>query len=579
MALTSDQKHYIKKNLETLNLDEIASVLRLPKKVILNYLKSHLPEKKYQKITKGLILDKNSLSIDVSAFDLKQFCQKNIPYFILFFILIFIIYLNSFDNAFVSDDILGTQKNAALHDWSYLRYLASWSFLPHFILAKLGITEPFYFRAINIFYHFGSTCLIFIIFNITTKKNIAFFTALLFAVHPILVESVAWISARPYSQYAFFFLLSFLLYLLSSRSGKNTTRLLGFSGLFFFIALISSEKAIPLFAVFPLYELAFGNLKKKWKKILPFLVASAVFATLFLTTRTQQRFTDLGTQYYGEAEGLYNPLVQIPIAISSYLGLIFWPDGLTLYHSEMSFSFEAYLLQLLIFILFGGLIFYGWKKNRFVFFWLTFFFISLMPTLTPLKVSWIVAERYVYIGTLGILALIAYFFNWILEKFPAKKNWLSVFFAIIILTLSLRTIVRNVDWDNEDNLWIATGKTSPSGNVIHNNLGDVYARQKNYTKAIEEFKKATEINPRYADAYHNMANTYQAMGKIDEAATNYQKALEFNPKLWQSHQNLASIYFNRNDFQKAREEIEKALKINPTDSSLQENWKLIEGKL
>ena len=79
--------------------------------------------------------------------------------------------------------------------------------------------------------------------------------------------------------------------------------------------------------------------------------------------------------------------------------------------------------------------------------------------------------------------------------------------AAIVVSLSIRTIVRNVDWKNEDNLWVATGKVAPSGAPIHNNLGDVYARHNDYPKAIEEFTRATQINPGYADAYHNLANT------------------------------------------------------------------------
>lgn len=514
-------------------------------------------------------------------FSLYQFLLKNINYFSGFFILIFIIYLNAFDNTFVSDDILGTQHNPVFLDFSNLFSPTYWSYVPYFIFVKLGLTTPFCFRAINLLSHFGSTCLIFIILNIlTAKKTLALFTALLFAVHPILIESVTWISGKPYSQSAFFFLASFLFYLSSMQSKENSRRFFFSSILCFFIALISSEKAVALFAIFPLYELAFGNLKKNGKKLWPFLILTIVFTTIFLS-RTGQVMQALDTQFYNPhtSEKFYNPLIQIPIAISSYLGLIFWPQGLTLYHSEMSFSTGIYLLCLLVFLVFSGLIFYGWKKNRFLFFWLTFFFISLLPTLTPLKVSWIVAERYVYIGTLGILAVFAYSLNWLLEKFPAKKNWLYLFFILIISSLSVRTIIRNIDWDTEDNLWIATAETSPSGFVIHNNLGDVYARQNNPEKAIAEFQKAIEINPGYADAFHNMANTYQATGKIQEAIINYQKAAELNPRLWQSHQNLASIYFFQKEFQKAFTEIKKALEINPANINLQENLKLIEQKL
>ncbi|HAT74606.1 MAG TPA: hypothetical protein DCS28_01000, partial [Candidatus Moranbacteria bacterium] len=464
MALTAEQKYYIKKNIEPLGIKKNSENLSLPEKNILKYLKNHLPEKKYRKITGDFISGKNTASVKNAAFDLKQFLLNNTNYFVLFFLLIFIVYLNSFDNAFVSDDILGTQKNSTFLDWNNLRHLSAWPFLPNFILFKLGLTTPFFFRIIGIFFHLGSVYFIFIILNILAKKNTAIFAALLFAVHPILIESVAWISGRSYSQYGFFFLASLLCYLLFYKSGKNNPKLFWLSVFFFFLAVLSSEKAVALLAIFPLYELAFGNFKKTCKKLWPFLFIAIIFATIYLG-QAGQRISDLNTQYYSNASGLYNPLEQIPIAIGSYLGLIFWPDKLTLYHSEMSFSAGIYSICLLVFLIFGGLIFYGWKKNKFIFFWLSFFFISLAPTLTPLKISWIVAERYAYIGTLGILATVAYFFNRLLEKFPAKKIWFYSFFAIIILLLSIRAIARNIDWDSEDNLYLAAAETSPSSPV------------------------------------------------------------------------------------------------------------------
>ena len=151
--------------------------------------------------------------------------------------------------------------------------------------------------------------------------------------------------------------------------------------------------------------------------------------------------------------------------------------------------------------------------------------------------------------------------------------------VVIVASLSVRTIIRNKDWKSEDTLWIATAQVAPSGQQIHNNLGDVYARQGDMQKAVEEFKKAIEINPNYADAYHNLGNTYQQMGQLDLAIENYQKALSINPHLWQSYQNLAAIYFNQGQYDLALENIKKALEINPNDENLKQNLQVIESKV
>jgi tetratricopeptide (TPR) repeat protein len=191
-------------------------------------------------------------------------------------------------------------------------------------------------------------------------------------------------------------------------------------------------------------------------------------------------------------------------------------------------------------------------------------------TLTPFGISWIVAERYVYLGTLGILVLIAYAIQKIgeLSQVRLGRNISSPILAIILLAFSFRTIIRNLDWKNQDTLLLATAKTSPSSAQNHNNLGDYYVRQGNLEKAIEEFKKAIELLPGYADAYHNLANTYLYMGKTDLAVENFQKALSVNPNLWQSHQSLTAIYYAQGKFPEALKEMEITIKLNPDNPDL-----------
>ena len=403
-------------------------------------------------------------------------------------------------------------------------------------------------------------------------KRIAIIAATLFAVHPILVESVAWISGSPYSISAFFFLLSFLFYLFSESDKKYFL----YSVISFVLSILASEKAMALFLIFVLYEISFGSLKYNWKKILPFFSIS-FFLLIFYALKIGYRVSAVESQsYQATGGGMYNSFVQIPVAIGSYLKLIFWPARLTLYQTEMSFSQGQFIVLLLIFLTFLGALFWSWRKNKDVFFWLAFFVITLLPTLTPFKISWIVAERYAYLGTLGIIVIVAIFFDKIL-KFNENAKMAGYFLLILIVGgLSARTIIRNKDWKSEDTLWIATAQVAPSGQQIHNNLGDVYARQGDLPKAVEEFKKAIEINPNYADAYHNLANTYQQMSQLDLAVENYQTALSINPSLWQSHQNLAAIYFNQGQFDLAEENMKKALEVNPGDQNLQNALKYIQ---
>ncbi|NQU19051.1 tetratricopeptide repeat protein, partial [bacterium] len=210
------------------------------------------------------------------------------------------------------------------------------------------------------------------------------------------------------------------------------------------------------------------------------------------------------------------------------------------------------------------------KRSRRIFFGLSFFVITLLPTLTPLGITWIVAERYVYLGAIGIFIVVVLGIKR-LSEIRYLKIAIRILFSLIIMALLTRTVIRNIDWKNEDNLWIATARTSPSSPNTHNNLGDVYSRRGEWEKAVYEFKKAIEIKPGYADAYHNLAHTYYLMGKLTEAIESYQNAIHFNPNLWQSYQNLAGIYFELKNINLAMEYFKKAIEVNPTNSQLRTN--------
>src|SRR5581483_7724569 len=145
--------------------------------------------------------------------------------------------------------------------------------------------------------------------------------------------------------------------------------------------------------------------------------------------------------------------------------------------------------------------------------------------------------RYVYLSSLGLFAIVAILTGRFFQEKKFKFIAITIF-VVILAAFSIRTIMRNIDLFNEDNLWVATAKTSPSSPNTHNNLGDVYMRHGEYEKAAEEFKTAIRLQPNYADVYHNLGNVYQQVGKTQEALQAYQQALTINPRLWQSHQNI-----------------------------------------
>lgn len=489
--------------------------------------------------------------------------MSRIP-FLLLFLLVVVTYANSAGNGFVSDDIAEIAKNPNVshfsyiftHPFGFIRLILNW------IAYQIGGLTPIFFRLINIFFHSGNVFLIYILFNLLySSRKLGFIVAAIFAVHPAISEAVVWISGGTYPQYTFFFLLSFLFYILSAK--RKFYYLL--STIFYLLSFMSHPvMPLALFLVFPLYELVFGNLKKNWAKFIPFLLISLVYVVINLGVLSE-RTTTLQSVHYQE-RGVDNIFLLVPVALTSYFELIFFPATLTIYHSELIFGYLQYGIMIIIIAAFT-LAAYFFKKNRSYLFWLIFSLLAISPTLTPYRLNWIVAERYLYLPSLGIFALVAMG----ILKFKKYKWVIILSLALILTALSVRTILRNIDWKDEDHLWIATGKTSPSSPNNHNNLGDVYGRQGDKQKALQEFQAAIQLKPDYGDAYHNLANTYRELDQIDKALENYQKALQFNPNLWQSYQNMAAIYYAQAQYDKALEQLNQAIKIAPKIPNLWNN--------
>lgn len=489
--------------------------------------------------------------------------------------LVFTVYFNSLGNDFVSDDIASIKNNPNIDNVGYIFQQPFFNINPRSLTISLtnkvfGL-NPVFYRLPNILFHLGSVWVIYILIGLFFTSPIPLITASLFAVHPILIEGVTWISGGPYSNGTFFALLAFLLYLLFNQNREKKFYL--FSLLSFIISFFFCEKLIVLPIILLVYNLCFGKIKNNWQRLISFFILDSLFA-LKLLGLLGGRIISLATNYY-QQPGIENPFIQIPVAITSYLKLIFIPFGFTLYHSEeMILNTPILILRIIIFLVFLFVLALSFKKERKIFFWLSFFFISLLPVLTPFKISWIVAERYVYFGSLGIFVIIAIFIQRI-GDFAKNQKISYLILGVIIFILGILTIARNNDWKNQDTLWLAAAKTSPSSAQNHNNLGDYYMRNGNYSKAVEEFTIATKLMPNYGDAYHNLANVYYQTKNYSKALENYQKAFSTNPNLWQSQQNIASIYYDLKQYPLALEHIQKAIDINPMNSGLRTSKGLI----
>lgn len=487
------------------------------------------------------------------------------------------LYLFSLRGEFVSDDRATiVEQSHALFSGSYLAHdLRS---IPRSILyvsvARTAGLNPAVFRLINIIFHIGFLIMTYRLAVLLTKRPpVGYLAAALAGVHPIMIESVAWISGGIYAQAGFFSLVSLYSYILGST--QNNLKQYWYAGISFLLALWSSEKTVILPLFFLWYELCLGSWKTRVLRILPFFVIAGAWVIIALQS-AGERLAAIGVGTVS------SPMTQailhirlIPLGIGQYLKLYLWPFDLSLYHSELFYTPERIAWTAVSFALLVAAIGYGFRKNRMVLFATGFILLSLLPTtLGSFGLSWVYAERYAYLGSFAVFLLAGY--GWYAIYSVPRMRIAMIGIAVLLISLTwARSYMRIQDWRSEDALWIATARTAPSDPKTHNNLGDMYLRQEKFAEAEQSFIRAIRLNPRYAPAYHNLGNVYSSMGDEAEAIRAYRQAIQINPSSWQSYQTISILYFKKGAYAEALPYMEQAARISPQNPQIHANVGLI----
>jgi protein O-mannosyl-transferase len=453
--------------------------------------------------------------------------QKALPYLFLG-VLVVMAYGNALSAGFVSDDLRAINGNAALGHLSFI-LLSIPCVLRHIIyngIFCLFGRAPMYYRLLNILFHFGTVLMCFVLFRMVFNERVALMTASLLALHPIATESVTWISGGVYSTYSFFIILGIWFYYLSVKSKKFYI----FSLISFLLSLSSHSVAIIFPLLLFIFVISFYDIQVHRKRLVPFFVIVLLVLTFyFINGNIVNRAAEFqqGHDYLYRFKDLF---LEAPVAIVSYLGLIFWPRNLTLYHTDVHFLPAQYCLVLAYFIIFLSVVIFSYRRNKRIFFGLMFFIVSLLPMMTPFGISWIVAERYVYLGSIGIFVVFSVIFDRFFSSGRLKFIG-SCVFLLILLVLLARTVVRNMDWASIYTFYPATVRSSPRSHQAHLNLGNAYASQGDLILAAKEYRLAIRFLPEYAEAYYNLAHVEHDMGNRKEEIKNYNIAIKLKPSL------------------------------------------------
>ncbi|MDD4938293.1 MAG: tetratricopeptide repeat protein, partial [Candidatus Shapirobacteria bacterium] len=303
-----------------------------------------------------------------------------------------------------------------------------------------------------------------------------------------------------------------------------------------FVTEKTRSAALPLLAI-----LSWVVIDHRLKEKVSLLKILSIFGVLFLIIviilwpQLMLRIQNVNSGVNASDSIFYNPFFQYPTAMAKYLQLIWAPVDLTLYHTMYVIPSWVNWIILLIYL---TMVVWFWFKDKKMFFALAFIFLATAPSMAPVKISWLVAERYVFLGSAGF----AMFLAMILEKISKKSKPLSIILLVILVAVySVRIFFRNIDWQTNHKLWVNTCQVSPNSHNAWNNIGDDYDKLGQYENAIKGFTQSTVVKANYADAFHNRANIFYKMGRLDLAQDSYRTALHYNPALYQTYLSLIQI--------------------------------------
>lgn len=434
------------------------------------------------------------------------------------------------------------------------RPLMTLSFALDYRFFKLN--SHFYHLENVIFHIFNAILLFFLLNNIFNNKTLSFLSSLIFLIHPVQTEAVSWISGRADVLFLFFYLSSFLFYVKYKKANKKLY-LFYLSLALFVFALLSKEMAVTLPLVLLVYEFFFGEKDSFWKNIRRI---SIYF--LILIFYIVGRYSIIGkiTQKHYWGGSLYRTFLTVLKAVVYYLKILFVPVRLCAnYVIFISKSIlEVYvLLSLMIISAIIGVFIFAVKRSKIIAFGIAFFFITLLPVLNILPIKIIIAERFLYLPSIGFSIVVAAMLLW-LRRY---RVFFVLLTALLICGYTVRTYMRNFVWKDEYSLFSSIIETSPYSYKGHYNLANVYYNKNRYDAAIEEFKKAIKLKPDHFYSHLALGSLLHNKKRYDEALKEYEIALKIKPTT-STLNSLGVLSFDQNNYEKAIHYYKKAIVLD-----------------
>jgi tetratricopeptide (TPR) repeat protein len=599
--ISNKKRKFIEKNFNRLSIEELSHKTGLKSSVIKSLVDEYsakIPSKN-QQLPKELFSEDVLLKVAWIAFAL--------------FILTCIVYSPTLKNGFVWDDYgyitanttIRSLDTRSLYTMFTVRNMGNWhplTSLSHALDYVSWELDPFGYHLTNSIFHGLNTVLLFLLviqlmvkaskancmapspeklLPVSTQHLIAAsITALLFALHPLQVESVAWIAERKNLLCTFFVLLTFHCYLMYVSTVHIMHRWMWFAGcLFLFLfALMSKPMAVTLpvllliFDYYPLKRIKLSLRESSYilfEKV-PFFVLS-IFDSIVTIVVQQNAGSLKSLEQFHLGPRIFNAIRTLIF----YLEKTIIPIELVPYYpltGTADWSDARCLVSGILILIFTGFCLWMAKKGKHLCLaaWL-FYVVALIPMLGIIQVGdQAAADRYTYLSNMSIFLLVGIGTVWVFEKISLtnhKKTLRGVFcfvIAVVFLLLATMTINQIRIWRTPESLWqYVTNKYPTSVSFAHYNLGIALFDQGKIDEAISSYKRTLTINPQHEKAHFSLGYAYLKKGMLDESIPEFKRALTRNPNYPEAHYALGSVYDTKGLSDKALFEYKRAVTIKP----------------
>lgn len=439
-----------------------------------------------------------------------------------------IVYAGSFHGSFHYDDSLTILENPHVSDWhTFIGHLDHMVrpvlYATFFVDRSLYGLNPVGYHILNLLLHLAAGLLIYRILRNAVnddRSSVPFWTALVFLIHPIMTETVTYISGRASGLMAFFYLLALYLYIRASQQ-MNGSRRLYLSGALasFLLAVGSKETAVT----FPVALLLWDWLirRKHGRELcttifsdhLPFWIALAFTAAWAWSHPRYSAFT----QFSIEIRPFHDHLLSQIHAVAYAVLLCFTPwnqnfdHDLPVFHSLAEWPLP---LDLVLLTAMSIATLATWRRFPLITFGIAWFFLQLLPT-SLIPRNDLLSERNLYLPAIGLLLAVVAFGSHLVQWLqtiiwrPAIVRFgSSVLATTLVVVLCLFTYQRNLLYQDRLLLWSDAVRKSPNKARPHNNLGYAYALRNDWDQAIDEFRTAARLDPDFLLAQQNLRDAY-----------------------------------------------------------------------